>query len=241
MLPAPLGRCERDLFKNMGRRRLRRSSSSTNRIAEGLRLAFLIFPRWALAYRPDHVLPHPLSLELRLGPHEAVDVEAGVAPRENLLTHSALGHQVVEVGVGRMASRNGPSPRMRSRLLIKRQESRFGRQIRTGKRQPELTFDREDGNKGRSSVSICPFQVGELFKQNNEYSKVSGRSYSIESTNPFDTSFNIKKIVVHAMRFNHGSYIITDSVSGKSRDIHSDIVMPSTLFLLRDTFCPTGR
>jgi len=116
MLPAPLGRCERDLFKNMGRRRLRRSSSSTNRIAEGLRLAFLIFPRWALAYRPDHVLPHPLSLELRLGPHEAVDVEAGVAPRENLLTHSALGHQVVEVGVGRMASRNGPSPRMRSRL-----------------------------------------------------------------------------------------------------------------------------
>jgi len=36
-------------------------------------------------HRPEHVLPHPLGLYLRLGPHQAVDIEAGVWPGENAL------------------------------------------------------------------------------------------------------------------------------------------------------------
>jgi hypothetical protein len=52
IVPALLGLQQGDLLEDMGRRGLRRSSSSTNRIAEGLRLAFLTLPRWALAYSP---------------------------------------------------------------------------------------------------------------------------------------------------------------------------------------------
>jgi len=36
-------------------------------------------------HRTEHVLPHPLGLDLRLGPDQAVDVEAGVRPGENAL------------------------------------------------------------------------------------------------------------------------------------------------------------
>ena len=35
--------------------------------------------------RPDHVFTHPLGLRLRLGPHQAVNIEAGVPPGENAL------------------------------------------------------------------------------------------------------------------------------------------------------------
>jgi len=35
--------------------------------------------------RPDHVFPHPFGLRLRLCPHQAVDMEAGVPPGENAL------------------------------------------------------------------------------------------------------------------------------------------------------------
>ena len=36
-------------------------------------------------HRPEHVFPHPLGLRLRLGPDQAVDVEAGVRPGEEAL------------------------------------------------------------------------------------------------------------------------------------------------------------
>jgi hypothetical protein len=42
-------------------------------------------------HRPEHVLPHPLGLWLRLGQDQAVDVEAGVRPGEN--SHGPLGTQ----------------------------------------------------------------------------------------------------------------------------------------------------
>ena len=35
-------------------------------------------------HRPEHVLPYPLGLRLRLGPGQAVDVEVGVGAKSNI-------------------------------------------------------------------------------------------------------------------------------------------------------------
>jgi len=75
----------------------------------------------------------------------------------------------------------------------------------------------------QKSVLICPDQVGEMLKVNAGYSKVADRIHSLKSDKIFDTSLYINKINIRVLRFNHGAYFETDSVTGKTYDLYRDI------------------
>ena len=75
----------------------------------------------------------------------------------------------------------------------------------------------------KKAVLICPDQVGELLKRNEGYSMVSVRIHSLKSGNVFDTSVCFNKTNVRVLRFNHGSYFETDSITGKTCDLHKDV------------------
>ncbi|MBU1014727.1 MAG: MBL fold metallo-hydrolase [Bacteroidetes bacterium] len=73
------------------------------------------------------------------------------------------------------------------------------------------------------SVLICPDQVNDLLKRNTGYSQVSSRIHSFKSDGVFDTTLSVNNMNIKILRFNHGSYFETDSVTGKSYDLHSNI------------------
>ncbi len=77
-------------------------------------------------------------------------------------------------------------------------------------------------NNGESVV-ICPGQAVELMKRDPGYAAISGRIRTLNSPTLRDTAFLVNNVKITAMRFNHGSYLITDTVTGKSRDIHTDV------------------
>jgi L-ascorbate metabolism protein UlaG (beta-lactamase superfamily) len=73
------------------------------------------------------------------------------------------------------------------------------------------------------AMLVCPDQVREVLRRNADYPSVSGRIVSPESRAQKDTSVHNGQIHVTALKFPHGSYFETDSVSGKPRDIHRDV------------------
>jgi L-ascorbate metabolism protein UlaG (beta-lactamase superfamily) len=73
------------------------------------------------------------------------------------------------------------------------------------------------------SFLICPLQVNELLKKDPVYSKFSARIRICDSTMAADTFFTVHKVNIEAMQFGHGSYFITDSVTGKPTDIHKGV------------------
>jgi L-ascorbate metabolism protein UlaG (beta-lactamase superfamily) len=75
----------------------------------------------------------------------------------------------------------------------------------------------------QKSVLICPLQVDEVLKKNSDYSSVADRIHYLISDNQFDTLIAVNKINIRALRFNHGSFFETDSVTGKEYDLHSDV------------------
>lgn len=78
--------------------------------------------------------------------------------------------------------------------------------------------------KNQHSILICPNQVNDVLKQNYDYPEVSKRIKSLKADSILDTLMSINSIHIGVMRFDHGMYLITDSVSGKTINIHSDIV-----------------
>ena len=75
----------------------------------------------------------------------------------------------------------------------------------------------------KKSVLICPWQVDEVLKKNPGYSDVADRIHKLKSDNQFDTLITVNKINIRALRFNHGSFFETDSVTGKKYDLHSGV------------------
>jgi L-ascorbate metabolism protein UlaG (beta-lactamase superfamily) len=75
----------------------------------------------------------------------------------------------------------------------------------------------------KKSVLICPWQVDEVIKKNPGYSDVADRIHKLKSNNQFDTLITVNKINIRALRFNHGSFFETDSVTGKKYDLHSGV------------------
>jgi L-ascorbate metabolism protein UlaG (beta-lactamase superfamily) len=75
----------------------------------------------------------------------------------------------------------------------------------------------------QNSALICPDQVNELLKRNAAYPNVSDRIRSFKSDTLFDNSLSVNDINIRALRFKHGSWFETDSVSGKTIDLHRDI------------------
>ena len=75
----------------------------------------------------------------------------------------------------------------------------------------------------RKSVLVCPWQVDEVLKKNPGYSDVADRIHKFKSDNQFDTLITVNKINIRALRFNHGSFFETDSVTGKKYDLHSNV------------------
>jgi L-ascorbate metabolism protein UlaG (beta-lactamase superfamily) len=75
----------------------------------------------------------------------------------------------------------------------------------------------------KSAVLICPDQVNERLKPAAGFSDVSERIIAIRSQEHPDTSFMVKGIKIRAMRLKHGSWMETDSATGKSVDLHEGV------------------
>jgi L-ascorbate metabolism protein UlaG (beta-lactamase superfamily) len=75
----------------------------------------------------------------------------------------------------------------------------------------------------QNSFLICPDQVNESLKHNADYPKVSDRINFLKPGKLFDTSLCINEINIRTLRFRHNAYYETDSVSGKSNNIHRDV------------------
>jgi L-ascorbate metabolism protein UlaG (beta-lactamase superfamily) len=75
----------------------------------------------------------------------------------------------------------------------------------------------------QKSVLICPSQVNEVLKKNLGYSDVADRIHYLKSDSQYDTLITFNKINIRALRFNHGSFIETDSATGKKYDLHSNV------------------
>jgi L-ascorbate metabolism protein UlaG (beta-lactamase superfamily) len=72
----------------------------------------------------------------------------------------------------------------------------------------------------QNTFLICPEQVNDVLKNNTSYSTVSKRIHPINPDNEFDTPIAIKKTNIRALRFKHGSFFETDSVTGEKYDLH---------------------
>jgi len=84
-----------------------------------------------------------------------------------------------------------------------------------------MTIDFLRNNK--NSVLICPDQVNDRLKLTAGFSEVSERIIAIRSQEHPDTSFVVNGIKVRAMRLKHGSWIETDSATGKRVDLHEGV------------------
>jgi L-ascorbate metabolism protein UlaG (beta-lactamase superfamily) len=74
-----------------------------------------------------------------------------------------------------------------------------------------------------TSFLVCPDQVNDLLKLTEGYPDVYGRIIPINSDVHPDFSFSMNGLDIRAMRFRHGSWIETDSVSGKQVDLHEGV------------------
>lgn len=75
----------------------------------------------------------------------------------------------------------------------------------------------------QSTVLMCPEQVNEVLKKNSGYFDVADRIRYLESDKQFDTLLAVNKINIRVLRFNHGSFYETDSVTGEKYDLHRDV------------------
>jgi L-ascorbate metabolism protein UlaG (beta-lactamase superfamily) len=84
-----------------------------------------------------------------------------------------------------------------------------------------MTFDFLRNNK--KSVLICPDQVNERLKLTAGWSELSDRIIAIRSQEHPDTSFIVNGISIRALRLKHGSWIETDSATGKRVDLYEGV------------------
>jgi L-ascorbate metabolism protein UlaG (beta-lactamase superfamily) len=75
----------------------------------------------------------------------------------------------------------------------------------------------------KKPVLICPSQVNDMLKKNPGYTDVANRIKSLRSDKQFDTLLTVNEVNIRALRFNHGSFLETDSVTGKQYDLHSGV------------------
>jgi L-ascorbate metabolism protein UlaG (beta-lactamase superfamily) len=75
----------------------------------------------------------------------------------------------------------------------------------------------------KKPVLICPSQVDDILKKNPGYGDVADRIKSLKSGLQFDTLLTVNNVNIRALRFNHGSFFETDSVTGKNYDLHSGV------------------
>ncbi len=78
-------------------------------------------------------------------------------------------------------------------------------------------------SNNRKSILVCPDQVNDLLRKNTAYSKISDRIHSLKSDPIFDNLLVINGINLGIMRFNHGSWFETDSITGEKVDLHSGV------------------
>ncbi len=76
------------------------------------------------------------------------------------------------------------------------------------------------------AVLICPKQLNETLKSNQEYANISGRIIPLIAGNIFDSTLSINGINIRIIRINHGSYIDIDTATGKKYDRHKDVENP---------------
>ena len=84
-----------------------------------------------------------------------------------------------------------------------------------------MTIDFLKNNK--KSFLICPDQVNERLKLTAGFSEVYDQIIPIRSQEHPDTSFIVNGISIRAMRLKHGSWIETDSATGKRVDLHEGV------------------
>ena len=84
-----------------------------------------------------------------------------------------------------------------------------------------LTIDFLKNNA--TTFLVCPNQVNDLLKMAEGYPDVLGRIIPINSDVHPDFYFSMNGIDIRAMRFRHGSWFETDSVSGKQVDLHEGV------------------
>jgi len=70
---------------------------------------------------------------------------------------------------------------------------------------------------------VCPDQVNDLLKLTEGYPDVYGRIIHINSVEHPVFYFSMNGINIKAMKFRHGSWIETDTVTGKQVDIHEGV------------------
>ena len=75
----------------------------------------------------------------------------------------------------------------------------------------------------KKPVLICPSQVNDMLKKNPGYADVADRILSLRSDKQFDTLLTVNKVNIRTLRFNHGSFLETDSATGKQYDLHSGV------------------
>lgn len=75
----------------------------------------------------------------------------------------------------------------------------------------------------RNARLVCPEQANIALKKNTDYSIVRNRINSIKSRETFDTSLTFNKVKVRALRMDHGSYYLKDSVSGEFVNKHKNV------------------
>lgn len=75
----------------------------------------------------------------------------------------------------------------------------------------------------RKSILVCPDQVHDLLRKNTAFSTISDRIHSLKSDHLLDTLLIINEINLGVMMFNHGSWLGTDSITGKTVDLHRGV------------------
>lgn len=85
----------------------------------------------------------------------------------------------------------------------------------------EMTLDFLKNNE--KAILVCPEQAHAKLVSLPGYQEVSDRIIGIESTIHPDTTVSANGIVIRAMRFRHGSWFETDSVTGKKTDLHEGV------------------
>ncbi|MFA6127253.1 MAG: MBL fold metallo-hydrolase [Bacteroidales bacterium] len=97
------------------------------------------------------------------------------------------------------------------------------------------------------SELICPDQVNELLKHNAHYLQVAERIHSFRSDTIFDHSLSVNNIKIRTMRFRHGPWFETDSMTGQRYDLHQGVenfgyqVESDGFRLLHTGDCNTGN
>ena len=73
------------------------------------------------------------------------------------------------------------------------------------------------------AILVCPAQVEDLLKTAAGYADITSRLKAIRSQDHPDTTVIVNGLTIRAMRLRHGSWMETDSLTGKRVDLHEGV------------------